>query len=135
MTDVLTDIPPAAPARASSTDAPATRSSRVRLVIILLVAAAGATWGIRTWLASRHVVTSDNAQIDGHITPIAPKVQAFVSRVLVEDNQEVKLGDTLVVLDARDLELRLEQARADLASAQAQAAVVATRARRRHSWP
>jgi len=122
MTDVLTDIPPAAPAaRASVAGAPATRASRMRLVIILMIAAAGAAWGIRTWLASRHVVTSDNAQIDGHITPIAPKVQAFVSRVLVEDNQEVQLGDTLVVLDSRDLALRLQQARADLASAQAQA--------------
>jgi membrane fusion protein (multidrug efflux system) len=93
----------------------------VRLVIILLVVAAAVTWGMRTWLASRFVVTTDNAQVDGHITPIAPKVQAFVSRVLVEDNQPVKAGDTLVVLDARDLELRLEQSRADLASARAQA--------------
>jgi len=122
MTDVLTDIPPLPPAaRASSASVPATRASRRRLVIILLIVAAAATWGIRTWLASRLVVTSDNAQVDGHITPIAPKVQAFVGRVLVEDNQEVKAGDTLVVLDPRDLELRLQQARADLASAQAQA--------------
>jgi membrane fusion protein (multidrug efflux system) len=122
MTDVLTDISPAAPAaRASTEGVPATRASRLRLGIILLVVAAAATWGIRTWLASRLVVTSDNAQVDGHITPIAPKVQAFVSRVLVEDNQEVKAGDTLVVLDPRDLELRLQQARADLGSAQAQA--------------
>lgn len=119
MTDVLTDIAPAA--RGATEAAPATRTSRVRLVIILLVVAAAATWAIRTWLASRLVVTSDNAQVDGHITPIAPKVQAFVSRVLVEDNQVVKAGDTLVVLDPRDLELRLQQSRADLASAQAQA--------------
>ncbi len=122
MTDVLTDIS-AAPSRAATApeSEPATRASRVRLVVILFLVAAGAAWGIRTWLASRLVVTSDNAQVDGHITPIAPKVQAFVSRVLVEDNQQVKRGDTLVVLDARDLQLRLEQARADLASARAQA--------------
>ena len=35
-------------------------------------------------------VTTDNAQVDGHITPVAPKVQAFVRRVLVEENQQVK---------------------------------------------
>ncbi len=120
MTDVLTEIPPVA-ARAPGERAPATRASRVRRGIILLVVAAGIAWGLRTWIASRSVVTSDNAQVDGHITPIAPKVQAFVSRVLVEDNQQVKTGDTLVVLDARDLELRLQQVQADLASARAQA--------------
>ena len=64
-------------------------------------------------------MSTDNAQVDGHITPIAPKVQAFVARVLVDDNQHVKAGDTLVVLDDRDLKVRLQQAEADLASARA----------------
>ena len=64
-----------------------------RRSFLLIVALAAVTLGLRTWLASRHlVVTSDNAQVDGHITPIAPKVQAFVSRVLVDDNQDVKVG-------------------------------------------
>ena len=104
MTDVLTDIPPMAPASDAASAHPAARARRVRLVVVLLVAAAGATWAIRTWLASRHVVTSDNAQVDGHITPIAPQGRRrSSSRVLVEDNQQVKEGDTLVVLDARDL--------------------------------
>ena len=80
MTDVLTDIPPAPPAaRPASASVPATRGSRRRLVIILLIVAAAAAWGIRTWLASRLVVTSDNAQVDGHIASVAPKVQAFVA--------------------------------------------------------
>jgi membrane fusion protein (multidrug efflux system) len=47
-------------------------------------------------------------------------VQAFVARVLVDDNQEVKAGDTLLVLDDRDLQLRLRQAEAELAAARAQ---------------
>ena len=61
------------------------------------------TWGVKRYLYSRHHVSTDNAQVDSHITFIAPALAAFVSRVLVDDNQHVKAGDTLVVLDDRDL--------------------------------
>ncbi|MEO8226815.1 MAG: HlyD family secretion protein [Gemmatimonadota bacterium] len=91
------------------------------LIIAGALALIAAIWGVNKYLHGRNHVTSDNAQVDGHITPIAPKVQAFVSRVLVEDNQRVKSGDTLVVLDARDLQVRLDQTRAELATAQASA--------------
>jgi membrane fusion protein (multidrug efflux system) len=64
-------------------------------------------------------VTTDNAQIEGRITPIASRVQAFVTQVRVEDNQAVMAGDTLVVLDTRDLSLRLQEAEADVAAARA----------------
>jgi membrane fusion protein (multidrug efflux system) len=89
------------------------------LAIVSLLALALAAYGGRAFLRARHHVTSDNAQVDGHISVIAPKVQAFVERVYVDDNQRVKVGDTLLVLDTRDLRLRLAQAEADLASAQA----------------
>lgn len=101
------------------TDAAATPAkSRLPLIIGALVVAVAATWGVRTWLHARAVEATDNAQVDGHITTIAPKVQAFVSRVLVDDNMKVKAGDTLVVLDDRDLKVRLLQAQADLVNAQ-----------------
>jgi membrane fusion protein, multidrug efflux system len=57
--------------------------------------------------------------VDGHITTIAPRLSAFIDRVLVDDNQHVRIGDTLVVLDDRDLRVRLEQAQAELRDAQA----------------
>jgi membrane fusion protein (multidrug efflux system) len=78
-----------------------------------------AGWGIRQYLGSRNRVTSDNAQIEGHVTPVAARIQAFVAEVRVDDNQPVRMGDTLVVLDRRDMEVRLRQAEADLAAAQA----------------
>jgi membrane fusion protein (multidrug efflux system) len=81
------------------------------------IALALAMWGWRTYQFSRTHVETDNAQVDGHITPVAPKVQAFVARVLVEENQAVTAGDTLVILDDRDLRVRLAQAEADLATA------------------
>jgi membrane fusion protein (multidrug efflux system) len=88
---------------------------------VLLVAAVltllGLGWGYRKFSFARSHVETDNAQVDGHITPVAPKVQAFVNQVLVEENQVVHAGDTLVRLDPRDLALKLAQAEADYATA------------------
>jgi membrane fusion protein, multidrug efflux system len=115
---------PAQAARAQDPVVPAARPPKRRinpLVIAGVLVVIAAIWGTNKWLHGRHHVNTDNAQVDGHITPIAPKVQAFVDRVLVDDNQHVKQGDTLVILDDRDLHVRLEQALADLANAQASA--------------
>jgi membrane fusion protein (multidrug efflux system) len=62
--------------------------------------------------------TTDDAFIESHVTPIAPQVAGRVEKVLVNDNQFVNAGDALVQLDARDYEARLDQERANLASAQ-----------------
>jgi membrane fusion protein, multidrug efflux system len=99
--------------------APTTKRRRLPLLIVGVLVLALAVWGIRRYLFSRHHVTTDNAQVDAHITLIAPRVAAFVSRVLVDDNQHVAAEDTLVVLDDRDLKVKLQQAEADLRAAQA----------------
>ncbi|HEY1424643.1 MAG TPA: HlyD family secretion protein, partial [Candidatus Acidoferrum sp.] len=65
--------------------------------------------------------TTDDAQVDGHITPIASKVYGRVANVLVDDNQSVKAGQVLVKLDPRDLEAALDQAKAQLALAESDA--------------
>ncbi|HET7599158.1 MAG TPA: HlyD family secretion protein [Gemmatimonadales bacterium] len=95
------------------------RPRRLPLIIGIVVALVVAGWGVNKWLYSRSHEDTDNAQLDGHITTVAPKVQAFVDRVLVDDNQHVKAGDTLVVLDDRDLKARVTQAEADVATARA----------------
>lgn len=98
--------------------APARRAVMPRLVLgVVALVALG--WGIRSWLHGRAHVSTDNAQVDGHVTMIAPKVQAFVDEVRVDDNDRVQAGDTLVRLDARDFVVRLRQAEAELASARA----------------
>ena len=45
--------------------------------------------------------STDDAQIDGHITPIASKIYGKVASVLVDDNQAVKAGQMLVKIDPR----------------------------------
>jgi len=97
------------------------RGPRTPLVILTIALVLGGSWALRTWWFGRNHVSTDNAQVDGHITPVAPKLSAFVDRVKVEENQPVREGDTLVVLDARDARVRLLQAEADLAVARAMA--------------
>jgi len=87
-------------------------------VIVLGIAVIAASiWGSKKYLYSRDHVVTDNAQVDGPLLPIAAKLQAFVTDVRVVENQSVNAGDTLVVLDARDLDAKIAQARADLAVA------------------
>ena len=73
-------------------------------------------FGAKRWWFARSHVSTDNAQVDGHIIPILPKVGGFVAAVRVRENQAVNAGDTMVVLDDRDFRSRLAQTEADLAA-------------------
>src|SRR5216683_1237908 len=66
--------------------------------------------------------TTDDAQVDGHITPIASKIYGRVAEVLVTDNEQVKAGQVLVRIDPRDYQASLDQAKAQLALAESDAA-------------
>ena len=69
----------------------------------------------------RNRESTDDAQVDGHITQISSKVYGRVAEVLVDDNQEVKAGQVLVKLDPRDFQATLDQAKAQLALAESDA--------------
>ena len=84
------------------------------IVLVVLV------FGGRYWLYARSHETTDDAFIDGHIVQISPKVSGYVTQVYVSDNQNVKAGDLLAELDPRDLEARVEQAKAALDAGLAQ---------------
>ena len=65
--------------------------------------------------------STDDAQVDGHITPMASKVYGRVSQVLVDDNQSVKAGQVLVKIDPRDYQAAVDQAKAALLLAESEA--------------
>jgi membrane fusion protein (multidrug efflux system) len=77
--------------------------------------------GLWIWLAAGHEST-DDAQIEGHVTQIAARVGGTVLRVLITDNQQVEAGAVLVEIDPRDYQVALEKAKAELADAEAAAA-------------
>src|SRR5487761_842898 len=66
------------------------------------------------WLHYRNRESTDDAQVNGHIIPIAPRVSGSVVAVLVKDNQTVKRGQVLVRLDPRDFQAKVDDAKAAL---------------------
>ena len=70
--------------------------------------------------------STDDAQIDGYIYPVSPRVPGYVTRVTVNDNQYVEAGTVLVQLDPKDYEVALANAKATLANDQASAAALLT---------
>lgn len=100
------------------------KKRNMRFIIILAVLViGGATFGISKYVHALHHEETDNAQIDANVSPVIPRVSGYVISVRVRDNQEVKKGDTLVVLDDRDLQIRLQQTEASLVAAQANVGV------------
>ncbi len=65
--------------------------------------------------------TTDDAEVDGHLVPVASKIYGNVQEVLVNDNQPVKKGQVLVRIDPRDCQAKVDQARAALLVAESQA--------------
>lgn len=88
----------------------------VAIGIVGVIALAILVIGAQRYLFGRTHVTTDNAQVDGRLTPVLARTAGFVAEVAVDDNQEVTAGDTLLVLDDRDLRSRLAQAEAELAA-------------------
>lgn len=89
---------------------------RIRVVVAVLLIVIVAVGGWRWW-SGRAWETTDNAQIGGHVIPISARVGGYVIEVRFDENQQVREGDTLVVLDDRDFRQRLAQADAEVAAA------------------
>jgi len=70
--------------------------------------------------------STDDAQIDGHITPISARVSGTVISVNYRDNQFVDEGALLVQFDPKDYEVAIQHAEADLADTKATAVAAGT---------
>src|SRR6201999_4398925 len=85
-----------------------------------VAALAGASWyGFDYWTVGRFLVSTDDAYVRADNTTIAPKVSGYLREVVVGDNEHVKAGQVLARIDERDFKVALDQARADVAAAQA----------------
>jgi membrane fusion protein (multidrug efflux system) len=94
-------------------------SSRVRIIIaaVVVLLVAGGTW---VWATSGREST-DDAQVEAHVTPIAARVGGTVIDVPPPDNQMVEAGAVLARIDPRDYQVALDRAKAELADAEAAA--------------
>lgn len=87
----------------------------IPVVVILILGGAG--WFL--WSASAGYESTDDAQVDGHIHAISPRVSGYVKTVNVEDHQMVNAGDVLAEIDSSDYAVSLANAEAALADAEA----------------
>jgi len=91
-------------------------TSRIILIVVLSI---GVLFGLYKFIQMQRYVTTDDAQLETDISPVSARVSGYIAKVCFTDNQLVKKGDTLVVLDDRDLRIKVEQAQAAFENAQA----------------
>jgi len=96
---------------------------RLGLVVAALVLIVG---GIIAWSYFTSYESTDDAQVDGHINSISPRVGGHVIKLNVQDNQYVQAGTILVEIDPSDYRIALERAKADYADAIAMAQAAKT---------
>ena len=108
-----------------ATPGPQIPSFKDRLRRLLMAGTAVAVLAASSWYAweyltvGRFLVSTDDAYVKADTTTIAPKVSGYLREVLVGDNEQVKAGEVLARIDERDFKVALDQARADVAAAQA----------------
>jgi membrane fusion protein, multidrug efflux system len=77
--------------------------------------------GYFAWRYITSYESTDDAQVDGHLMPLSPRISGYIIKVNVDDNQYVQAGSVLAEIDPRDYQVAVDNARADLAVAQATA--------------
>lgn len=85
----------------------------------LAALAAVMIFGHRYWTVGRFLESTDDAYVQADSSTIAPKVSGYVASVMVDDNQPVRAGQVLALIDSRDLQTALDEADANVVAAQA----------------
>ena len=109
-----------APVEHETTEVVQPRSRRRGIIIVVIAVIAVAA--LAFWWHSTFYEDTDDAQVSGHLIQVSSRIQGQVTRVYVAENQVVKKNDPIADLDPRDFEVAVENAKAALASAQANAA-------------
>ena len=98
-----------------------TRSRSRKKTLIVIVVLVLVVSGVFLWRYLSSYESTDDAQVDVHLYPVSARISGYVVKVNVDDNQYVQKGTVLVEVDPKDYEVAVEQAQANLASAEATA--------------
>src|SRR5207253_176400 len=96
---------------------PPARKRRIFLAVGI-IAAIAAVLGVRSWRHAAAFESTDDAYVDADIISISAMVPGQVQKVFVADNQPVKAGDPLVVLEDSTYRAKVAEARARVSSAE-----------------
>ena len=97
------------------------RSNSRRNIVIVVIVLAALVGGYFLWRYLGSYESTDDAQVDAHLYPVSARVSGYVIKVNVDDNQYVQKGAVLVEIDPKDYEVAVDQAKANLASAESTA--------------
>ncbi|MEO6524893.1 MAG: HlyD family secretion protein [Mucilaginibacter sp.] len=86
------------------------KSSKVMPIILGLLLVAGIFFGVKEYIYYGKHEDTDDAQIDGDISPVVARVGGYIDTIMFEENQHVSQGQLLVKIDPRDYQVKLEQA-------------------------
>ena len=106
---------------AAAPDAPADKKKGKRKIIAIVAAAllvvAAAGYGYMRY--ARQFEKTDDAFLEGNLHAVSARVNGTIAEVLTDDNRAVRQGEPLLRLDPRDLEVKLDEAKSELLSADA----------------
>jgi membrane fusion protein, multidrug efflux system len=93
------------------------RRAVIGLAAVVAVSILG--WGGWAWYKSSTEVATDDAYVEGTISPVSAKVAGHIVELRVNDNQAVRANEVMLRVDPRDYEAKRDQARAAVAVAEA----------------
>jgi membrane fusion protein (multidrug efflux system) len=99
------------------------RFNTVLVVFAWIMILAGVIIAVKYYFFASEYVTTNNAQVDQYVTPIASRVSGFIKEIRFAENQYVHKGDTLVVLDGQEYANKLQMAESDMQVLKGQIAV------------
>jgi membrane fusion protein (multidrug efflux system) len=86
------------------------KPNRVLPIILGIILIGGIIFGVKEYIYYSKHIDTDDAQIDGDISPVVARVGGYVDSIYFEENTHVSRGQVLVKLDDRDYKLKVEQA-------------------------
>jgi len=99
-------------AKQDTNETPAKKPNKVLPIILGILLLGGAIFGVKEYIYYGKHVDTDDAQVDGDISPVVARVGGYVDSIFFEDNIHVNKDQVLVKIDPRDYQVKLEQAQA-----------------------
>jgi membrane fusion protein (multidrug efflux system) len=89
---------------------PKKKPNRVIPIVLGIILIGGIIFGIKEYIYYGKHIDTDDAQIDGDVSPVVARVGGYVDSIFFEENSHVEKGQVLVKIDDRDYKVKLEQA-------------------------
>ena len=89
---------------------PKKKPNKVIPIILGIILIGGIIFGIKEYIYYSKHIDTDDAQVDGDVSPVVARVGGYVDSIFFEENTHVTADQVLVKIDDRDYKVRLEQA-------------------------